>query len=91
LLLPSSFSFPFFLLFTKVTKISKTNQEQSNDLTNIQTEMNGMLTEALHSAALATTFSGSNGSTIGDFSGNFLHRQLMIANYCVKKFVRKSQ
>jgi len=51
-------------LEAKVTKISKTNQEQSNDLTNIQTEMNGMLTEALHSAALATTFSGSNGSTI---------------------------
>merc|ERR1719464_1827160 len=51
-------------LEAKVTQISKTNQEQSNDLTNIQTEMNGMLTEALHSAALATTFSGSNGSTI---------------------------
>ena len=50
----------------KVSQISKTNQEQSNDLTNIQTEMNGMLSEALHSAALATTFSGSNGSTIGD-------------------------
>ena len=52
-------------LEAKVTKISKTNKEQSNDLTKIQAKMSGMLTEAFHSAALATTV--SNGSTIGIF------------------------
>ena len=45
----------------------------------------------LHPLAPEESDTEEQGTLLKDISGSFLRRQLMIANYRVKKFVKKSQ